>query len=51
MFFTKSIAQGYKIYPIIVDSNNNIIDGNARLEAYKRLGVPLVEVYHESTSV
>lgn len=44
-FFLDSIKQGYKLYPIIIDRNNGIVDGNKRWYAYDKLGVPLVEVY------
>jgi len=44
-FFIPLIKEGYKLYPIVVDQNNNVLDGNKRVSAYRHLGVPMVEGY------
>lgn len=44
-FFKPLVKEGYKLFPIEVDSTRNCIDGNKRLSAYVQLGVPMVECY------
>lgn len=44
-FFTPLLKEGFKIYPIVVDRSRKVIDGNKRLAAYKKLGIPMVECY------
>lgn len=42
-FFIPLAREGYKLYPIVIDQNLKVIDGNKRLSAYKKLGTPMVE--------
>lgn len=42
-FFIHSISEGYKLFPIHVNKKREIIDGNKRYHAYKKLGVPMIE--------
>lgn len=44
-FFIPFIKEGYKLYPITIDQNDNVLDGNKRVSAYQQLGVPIVECY------
>lgn len=44
-FFVPLLKEGYKVFPIAVNSNREVIDGNKRLAAYRQLGIPMVESY------
>jgi len=43
----KLIQDGYKLEPIVIDKNNNIIDGFHRCWAYLYLGINNIEAYKE----
>lgn len=47
-FFIPIIKEGYKLYPITIDQDNNVIDGHKRVDAYRKVGVPIVECYVSS---
>lgn len=42
-FFIPLIKEGYKLYPIVVDEFLHVLDGNKKVDAYKKCGVPMVE--------
>lgn len=42
-FFIPFIKEGFKLYPIVINENMDVIDGRKRLAAYQKLGVPMVE--------
>ncbi len=44
-FFEPLIKEGYKLFPLALDKDRNLIDGRKRLAAYRKLGVPMVEAY------
>lgn len=44
-FFKPMIKEGFKLFPLVVTKDRNIIDGNKRLQAYKELNIPMVECY------
>ena len=44
-FFIPHIKQGYKLYPITINTRREIVDGRRRLGAYRDLKVPMVEAF------
>lgn len=44
-FFIPLIKEGYKVFPLEITKDGYLLDGNKRLDAYKKCSIPMVECY------